>query len=88
MTDPIQVLRDTLNESCISAECHAVGAAEHDEPHAMREAADAALQQVEALVQAARELVEDYEESDPFPTSDGHPLYAARAALAPFKENP
>ena len=31
---------------------------------------------------ALRDLVEDYEEVDPFPTSDGHPLYAARAVLA------
>lgn len=34
------------------------------------------------LVGAARELKDDYEETDPYPTSDGHPLYKTRAAFA------
>lgn len=36
---------------------------------------------VGALVSALAELVADYEEMDTYPTSDGHPLYAAREAL-------
>lgn len=31
--------------------------------------------------EALKELIEVYEESDPFPTSDGHPLYRAREVL-------
>jgi predicted RNase H-like nuclease (RuvC/YqgF family) len=43
-----------------------------------RDERDALADAVEAL----RELKENYEETDAFPTSDGHPLYKARAALA------
>jgi hypothetical protein len=33
------------------------------------------------LEDALRDLIADCEESDPFPTSDSHPLYAAREVL-------
>lgn len=34
------------------------------------------------LLAALKAMVEDYEEADMHPTNDGHPLYAARAAIA------
>jgi len=37
------------------------------------------------LVAALEALVRDYEEFDKYPTSDEHPLYAARNALAKAK---
>lgn len=48
---------------------------------ALATALENASHDVERLEVALRELIEDYEASDAYPTSDGHPLYAAREAL-------
>jgi hypothetical protein len=39
------------------------------------------LDRNQELTEALRDLVEDYEETDEYPTSDGHPLYRAREVL-------